>query len=143
MGHLCLQKGQAKSTYGTGCFLLCNVGPTKIDSKHGLLATVAFKLGAKVPAMYALEGSVAVAGAALNWLRDNLGILDDANSAEALAEAVTETNDVYFVPAFSGMYAPYWEQEARGSVALNLYQIKEVVNTYIVGITTKHFFKGS
>ncbi|KAK6622616.1 hypothetical protein RUM43_008458 [Polyplax serrata] len=116
LGHLCLERGQAKSTYGTGCFLLCNVGNKKLNSKNGLLSTVAFKLGATAPAMYALEGSVAVAGSALNWLRDNLGILEDANSVEAIAEAVTETNDVYFVPAFSGMYAPYWEQNARGVI---------------------------
>lgn len=113
---MCLKKGQAKSTYGTGCFLLCNIGPQKLDSKHGLLTTVAFKLGAQAPAMYALEGSVAVAGAALNWLKDNLGLLDNAKSAESIAEAVNETNDVYFVPAFSGLFAPYWEQNARGLV---------------------------
>lgn len=116
LGQMCLERGQAKNTYGTGCFLLCNTGTKKVNSRHGLVSTVAFKLGTEVPTMYALEGSVAVAGAALNWLRDNLEILDDATSTDAIVEAVTEKNDVCFVPAFSGMYAPYWKEDARGSV---------------------------
>lgn len=107
---------QAKATYGTGCFLLYNTGPAKVESSHGLLTTVGYKLGPDKPAVYALEGSVAIAGAALNWLRDNLNILDDFKDAESFgreAESV-QSGEVYFVPAFSGLYAPYWQADARG-----------------------------
>ncbi|KAL3285051.1 hypothetical protein HHI36_019177 [Cryptolaemus montrouzieri] len=119
LGQMCLSRGEAKATYGTGCFLLYNTGVTKIDSAHGLLTTVGYKLGPNKPTVYALEGSVAIAGAALNWLRDNLNILDDFKDAERIgkeAESV-QSGEVYFVPAFSGLYAPYWQADARGIIA--------------------------
>jgi len=107
---------KAKATYGTGCFLLYNTGKAKVDSAHGLLTTVAYQLGPNEPPVYALEGSVAIAGAALTWLRDNLSILPKFSDAEGLAEEaeLVDGGDVYFVPAFSGLYAPYWQQTARG-----------------------------
>lgn len=107
---------QAKATYGTGCFLLYNTGPKKVDSAHGLITTVAYQLGPKNPPIYALEGSVAVAGAALSWLKDNITILPSFGEAESIAAGaeLLEEGDIYFVPAFSGLYAPYWHQEARG-----------------------------
>ena len=111
---MCFTKGQAKSTYGTGCFLLYNTGTIKVDSNHGLITTVAYQMGKNQPPIYALEGSVAVAGAALSWLKDNVKLLSDVRDTELLAEEVLGTNDVYFVPAFSGLYAPYWQQDARG-----------------------------
>ncbi|XP_007518565.1 glycerol kinase 2 [Erinaceus europaeus] len=114
VGHMCFQEGQAKSTYGTGCFLLCNTGRKCIFSEHGLLTTVAYKLGKDKPACYALEGSVAIAGAAARWLRDNLGIIDSPQEIETLAKEVGTSYGCYFVPAFSGLYAPYWEPSARG-----------------------------
>lgn len=116
VGQQCLQRGQAKSTYGTGCFLLYNTGNIKVDSSHGLLTTVAYKFGPDKPAVYALEGSVAIAGAAISWLRDNLNILPKFSDAQQIAEEAmaVEKGDVYFVPAFSGLYAPYWQQDARG-----------------------------
>lgn len=118
VGQQCLARGEAKATYGTGCFLLYNTGNTKIDSSQGLLTTVAYKLGPKEKPVYALEGSVAIAGAALNWLRDNLTILPDFDAAEKIAEiaAQIESGEVYFVPAFSGLYAPYWQPNARGVI---------------------------
>uniref|UniRef100_A0A1B6MF44 glycerol kinase n=2 Tax=Graphocephala atropunctata TaxID=36148 RepID=A0A1B6MF44_9HEMI len=116
LGQRCLRPGQAKSTYGTGCFLLYNTGFEKIDSMHGLLTTVAWKLGKTAPVVYALEGSVAVAGAAINWLRDNLEIFEKVQEVENIASRVMHTGDVYFVPAFSGLYAPYWQEDARGSI---------------------------
>lgn len=116
LGQMCLQQGQAKSTYGTGCFLLYNTGTSKVESTHGLLTTVAYKLGKKSPVIYALEGSVAVAGAAVNWLRDNVNLVSDVSEVENLADRVMHTGDVYFVPAFSGLYAPYWQQDARGVI---------------------------
>lgn len=96
--------------------MLYNTGKAKVDSSHGLITTVAYKLGPSRPATYALEGSVAVAGAALNWLRDNLTILPTFGDAQSLAEKaeLIESGEVYFVPAFSGLYAPYWQQDARG-----------------------------
>lgn len=107
---------QAKATFGTGCFLLYNTGTAKVSSAHGLLTTVAYKMGPNEPAVYALEGSVAVAGAALGWLRDNMSILPKFSDAEGIAEEaeLVDGGDVYFVPAFSGLYAPYWQQDARG-----------------------------
>lgn len=114
VGQLCLQKGQAKNTYRSGCFLLYNTGTTRVHSQHGLVTTVAYQLGPNSPPVYALEGSVAIAGAALNWLRDNLNLLDNNADSELLAEEVMTTGDVYFVPAFSGLYAPYWRKDARG-----------------------------
>ncbi|CAH1107222.1 unnamed protein product [Psylliodes chrysocephalus] len=118
VGQQCLNRSQAKATYGTGCFLLYNTGPIKVSSAHGLLTTVAYKFGPDTPAVYALEGSVAIAGAAVNWLRDNLTVLPSFGDAQEIAEKAEtiETGEVYFVPAFSGLYAPYWQQEARGVI---------------------------
>ncbi|XP_060809509.1 glycerol kinase [Amyelois transitella] len=116
VGQMCLQKGQAKATYGTGCFVLYNTGDIRVNSRRGLLTTVAYQLGANSPPSYALEGSVAIAGAALGWLRDNLGLIEDAKESQALAETATEDGSVVFVPAFSGLYAPYWRQDARGVI---------------------------
>ncbi|CAH0402141.1 unnamed protein product [Chilo suppressalis] len=116
VGQMCLQKGQAKATYGTGCFVLYNTGDIRVNSSRGLLTTVAYQIGSKNPANYALEGSVAIAGAALGWLKDNLGLLDSAKDSQDLAEKATENGSVIFVPAFSGLYAPYWRQDARGVI---------------------------
>ncbi|XP_074093875.1 glycerol kinase 1 [Cotesia typhae] len=115
LGQLCLKPGQAKATYGTGCFLLYNTGNVKVDSTQGLITTVAYKFG-KAPAIYALEGSVVVAGAALSWLRDNMQLLNNITQTQDLAERVRTSGDVYFVPAFSGLYAPHWQQDARGVI---------------------------
>ncbi|XP_078224062.1 glycerol kinase 2 [Callithrix jacchus] len=114
VGQMCLQEGQAKNTYGTGCFLLCNTGRKCVFSEHGLLTTVAYKLGREKPVYYALEGSVAIAGAVIRWLRDNLGIIETSRDLEKLAKEVGTSYGCYFVPAFSGLYAPYWEPSARG-----------------------------
>jgi len=116
LGQMCFKKGQAKSTYGTGCFLLYNTGSHRVESKHGLLTTVGYKLGPDVRAVYALEGSVAVAGAAFAWLKDNLGLVEEVDHIELLASGVHHSGDVYFVPAFSGLYAPYWQSDARGVI---------------------------
>jgi glycerol kinase len=113
-GQACFDPGDAKNTYGTGCFLLVNTGAEPIASRQ-LLTTVAYKLG-DGPAAYALEGSIAVAGAGVRWLRDQLGVIDDADQVEALAASVPDTGDVYFVPAFSGLFAPYWDESARGAI---------------------------
>ncbi|XP_057324291.1 glycerol kinase-like isoform X2 [Microplitis mediator] len=116
VGQNCLKQGQAKNTYRSGCFLLCNTGTTRVYSSHGLVTTVAYKLGPDSPAYYALEGSVAVAGAAIKWLRDNMKLIKDVHESEHLAEKVFSTGDVYFVPAFNGLYAPYWRKDARGII---------------------------
>ncbi|XP_063995156.1 glycerol kinase 3-like isoform X1 [Diachasmimorpha longicaudata] len=116
VGQNCLKKGQAKNTYRNGCFLLLNTGTTRVHSSHGLITTVAYKMGPNSPAVYALEGSVAVAGAAIKWLRDNLKLIKDVNESEDLAQSVFSTGDVYFVPAFNGLYAPYWRKDARGII---------------------------
>ena len=116
MGQACFEPGEAKNTYGTGCFLLMHTGSSPMLSKHGLLTTVAAKLG-DAPATYALEGSVAIAGALVQWLRDNLGIIRSSAEVEALAASVPDNGDVYFVPAFSGLYAPRWRADARGIIA--------------------------
>lgn len=116
VGQLCFSIGQAKCTYGTGCFLLCNTGLEIVQSRNGLLTTVAYKLGPNRPVQYALEGSVAIAGAAIRWLRDNLGIITSSSEVEKLARSVKGTHGVYFVPAFSGLYAPYWQPDARGII---------------------------
>lgn len=116
VGQECLSRGKAKATYGTGCFLLYNTGNALIESTHGLITTVAYQMGPEAQPTYALEGSVAVAGAALGWLRDNMNLLDNARDSEKLALSVENNGDVYFVPAFSGLYAPYWNQEARGVI---------------------------
>ncbi|GLG94416.1 Putative glycerol kinase 3 [Gryllus bimaculatus] len=113
---MCFKRGQAKSTYGTGCFLLYNTESAKIESSHGLITTVAYQLGKNTPAVYALEGSAAVAGAALRWLRDNIQLLGDISETETIADSVVSTDDLYFVPAFSGLYAPYWQPDARGVI---------------------------
>jgi glycerol kinase len=115
VGQTCFSPGQAKNTYGTGCFLLMNTGQKKVISRHGLLTTVAYKFG-DAPAHYALEGSVAVTGALVQWLRDNLGLIRSAAEIEELARTVEDNGDVYIVPAFSGLYAPYWRDNARGVV---------------------------
>jgi glycerol kinase len=116
LGQACLHPGDAKNTYGTGCFLLMNTGETPRLSKHGLITTLAYKLGDEKPA-YALEGSIAIAGALVQWLRDNLGIIESSGEVEALAASVQDNGDVYFVPAFSGLYAPRWREDARGVIA--------------------------
>jgi glycerol kinase len=116
VGQACFACGEAKNTYGTGCFLLMNTGEAPIPSRHGLLTTVAYKLG-KQPAHYALEGSVAISGALVQWLRDNLGLIKASAEVESLARTVEDSGDVYFVPAFSGLYAPYWKDSARGVIA--------------------------
>ncbi|KAG8643726.1 hypothetical protein MANES_11G060600v8 [Manihot esculenta] len=113
LGQAC-RKGEAKSTYGTGAFILLNTGENVIHSKHGLLTTLAFKLGPKAPTNYALEGSIAIAGAAVQWLRDSLGIISSASEIEELAKQVDSTGGVYFVPAFNGLFAPWWRDDARG-----------------------------
>jgi glycerol kinase len=116
VGQTCLRPGEAKNTYGTGCFLLMNVGETPVTSRHGLLTTVAYQFGDQ-PARYALEGSIAITGALVQWLRDNLGLIEKSSDIEALAMSVTDNGGVYFVPAFSGLYAPYWKDSARGVIA--------------------------
>ncbi|XP_077986011.1 glycerol kinase-like isoform X2 [Glandiceps talaboti] len=116
VGQTCFTKGMAKNTYGTGCFLLYNTGEEAVLSKNGLLTTVGYKLGKDKPTVYALEGSVAIAGAAVRWLRDNLGIIKEAADIEPLAASVESTHGTYFVPAFSGLYAPYWQSDARGII---------------------------
>uniref|UniRef100_A0AAQ4NY81 glycerol kinase n=1 Tax=Gasterosteus aculeatus aculeatus TaxID=481459 RepID=A0AAQ4NY81_GASAC len=116
VGQMCFQDGQAKNTYGTGCFLLRNTGAKPVMSDHGLLTTVAYQLGRDKPACYALEGSVAIAGAVVRWLRDNLGIIGSSEELEKLAASVGTSYGCYFVPAFSGLYAPYWEPSARGII---------------------------
>jgi glycerol kinase len=116
VGQTCFDTGQAKNTYGTGCFLLMNTGSSPGLSKYGLITTVAFKLGQK-PAQYALEGSIAITGALVQWMRDNLGLIEKSSDIETLARTVKDNGGVYFVPAFSGLYAPYWKTTARGVIA--------------------------
>ena len=115
-GQACLRPGQAKNTYGTGCFLLMNTGENPFPSKSGLITTLGYKLG-EAPAVYALEGSVAIAGALVQWLRDNLGLIRTSAEIESLASSVPDNGDVYIVPAFSGLYAPHWRSDARGLIA--------------------------
>ena len=114
-GQACFEPGSAKNTYGTGCFLLLHTGGAPIHSDHGLLTTVAYQLGDSA-AQYALEGSVAMAGATVQWLRDNLGLIEAAGDIEALAASVEDNGDVYLVPAFSGLFAPHWRPDARGTI---------------------------
>jgi glycerol kinase len=113
-GQACLTTGAAKNTYGTGCFMLLNTGATPVASSHGLVTTIAWRIGGQTT--YALEGSVFIAGAAIQWLRDGLGILKNAAESQALAESVPDTGGVYFVPAFVGLGAPHWDMYARGTV---------------------------
>ncbi len=116
VGQACFKPGEVKNTYGTGCFMLMHTGEEVFHSKAGLLTTVAYRFG-EAKACYALEGSVAIAGALVQWLRDNLGLIRTAPEVEALAKTVEDNGDVYIVPAFSGLYAPYWRDDARGIVA--------------------------
>ena len=116
VGQTCLATGEAKNTYGTGCFLLLNTGDKAVPSTHGLITTVAYKFGG-AEAVYALEGSIAIAGALVQWLRDNLGFFATSAEIEKLAASVNDNGGVYFVPAFSGLYAPYWNGNARGVIA--------------------------
>ncbi|MDP9037716.1 MAG: glycerol kinase GlpK [Acidobacteriota bacterium] len=115
VGQTCFRSGEMKNTYGTGCFLLMNTGTARVDSAAGLLTTVAYRFG-DAPAVYALEGSIAVAGSLVQWMRDNLGMLEKSSEIESLARTVEDNGGVYFVPAFSGLYAPYWKDSARGVI---------------------------
>ena len=114
-GQACYDPGEAKNTYGTGCFLLMNTGAAKVPSTHGLLTTVGYQIAGSDP-VYALEGSVAVTGALVQWLRDNLGLISASDEVESLAASVDNNGDVYFVPAFSGLFAPHWRSDARGTI---------------------------
>ena len=115
-GQTCFSAGEAKNTYGTGCFMLMNTGEKVVPSKSGLLTTLGYKIGDR-PAVYALEGSIAITGALVQWLRDNLGMIARSEEVEPLAKTVDDNGGVYFVPAFSGLFAPYWRSEARGVIA--------------------------
>ncbi|MGH8949468.1 MAG: FGGY family carbohydrate kinase, partial [Acidimicrobiia bacterium] len=115
-GQACFEPGEAKNTYGTGNFMLINTGESPISSEAGLLTTIAYRIADRRP-VYALEGSVAVTGSLVQWLRDNLRLLDDASEIEAMARSVDDNGDVYFVPAFSGLFAPHWRPDARGVIA--------------------------
>ncbi|CAD7702475.1 unnamed protein product [Ostreobium quekettii] len=115
LGQRCVT-GEAKNTYGTGCFMLLNTGNKIVPSSHGLLTTVAFQLGPEKAPQYALEGAIAIAGAVISWLRDQLGVLNTADESEAVARLVPDTSGVYFVPAFSGLLAPHWRDDARGII---------------------------
>ncbi|MGH3671146.1 MAG: glycerol kinase GlpK, partial [Pseudonocardiaceae bacterium] len=114
-GQACLSPGEAKNTYGTGNFILLNTGTEQVRSRNGLLTTVAYQIGAQEP-VYALEGSIAVTGALVQWLRDNLGMISSAAEIEQLASTVTDNGGAYFVPAFSGLFAPHWRSDARGAI---------------------------
>jgi glycerol kinase len=114
-GQACFEAGEAKNTYGTGCFMLLNTGKKAVPSSAGLLTTLGYKIGAQ-PAVYALEGSIAISGALVQWLRDNLGLIQSSAEVEALARSVDDNGGIYFVPAFSGLFAPYWKSDARGVI---------------------------
>ena len=115
VGQTCFSAGEAKNTYGTGCFMLLNTGTRLVPSKSGLLTTIGYKMGDQ-PATYALEGSIAVTGSLVQWLRDNLGLIKTAPEVEDLAREVEDNGGIYFVPAFSGLFAPYWRSDARGVI---------------------------
>src|SRR5512134_622746 len=115
-GQTCFSTGEAKNTYGTGCFMLLNTGTSPVPSKSGLLTTLGYKIGDQ-PAVYCLEGSIAITGALVQWLRDNLGMIEKSEDIEALAATVEDNGGIYFVPAFSGLFAPYWKNDARGVIA--------------------------
>jgi glycerol kinase len=115
-GQTCFSTGEGKNTYGTGCFLLVNTGAKLVQSNNGLLTTVGYKIGGQ-PVVYALEGSIAVTGSLVQWLRDNLGLISNAAEIETLARSVDDNGGCYFVPAFSGLFAPYWQSNARGVIA--------------------------
>jgi len=114
-GQTCYDAGEAKNTYGTGCFMLLNTGEKPVPSKSGLLTTMGYKIGDQ-PAVYALEGSIAITGALVQWLRDNMGLIEKSSDVEALAKTVEDNGGIYFVPAFSGLFAPYWRSDARGVI---------------------------
>ncbi len=114
-GQTCFSPGEAKNTYGTGCFMLLNTGTKPVQSKNGLLTTLGYKIG-KEPAVYCLEGSIAITGALIQWLRDNLKMFDFSKHVEEYASAVPDSGGIYFVPAFSGLFAPYWKSDARGAI---------------------------
>jgi glycerol kinase len=114
-GQTCFEPGEAKNTYGTGCFMLLNTGEKAVPSKSGLLTTLGYKIGDQ-RAVYALEGSIAITGALVQWLRDNLGLIASSAEVESLAGSVEDNGGIYFVPAFSGLYAPYWKSDARGAI---------------------------
>ena len=114
-GQTCFSPGEAKNTYGTGCFMLLNTGNRPVQSKNGLLTTLGYKIG-DGEAVYCLEGSIAITGALVQWLRDNLGIIERSADVEALARTVDDNGGIYFVPAFSGLFAPYWKSDARGAI---------------------------
>ena len=114
-GQTCYNPGEAKSTYGTGCFMLLNTGERPVPSKSGLLTTLGYKIGDQ-KAVYALEGSIAITGALVQWLRDNLGLIQKSTDVETLARTVEDNGGIYFVPAFSGLFAPYWRSDARGAI---------------------------
>jgi glycerol kinase len=115
VGQACFDPGEAKNTYGTGCFMLLNTGSRVIQSTKGLLTTLAYQMGKSKPT-YALEGSIAIAGALVQWMRDNLGLIEKSSDIEALTQTVEDNGGVYFVPAFSGLFAPYWRSDARGVI---------------------------
>ena len=115
VGQTCFGVGEAKNTYGTGCFMILNTGTEIVHSQNGLLTTLGYKLGSD-RAVYALEGSIAITGALVQWLRDNLGLIRNAAEVETLANSVADNGGIYFVPAFSGLYAPYWRSDARGAI---------------------------
>jgi glycerol kinase len=115
VGQACFSPGEAKNTYGTGCFMILNTGTEIVPSKSGLLTTVCYKFGSE-PTIYALEGSIAITGALVQWLRDNLKLIDSAPEIENLAKTVDDNGGIYFVPAFSGLFAPYWRSDARGAI---------------------------
>ncbi len=115
VGQTCFNAGEAKNTYGTGCFMLMNTGNEITHSRHGLLTTLAYKMGEQ-PAAYALEGSIAITGALVQWIRDNLGLISRSSDIEELASSVGDNGGIYFVPAFSGLFAPYWRSDARGVI---------------------------
>ena len=115
VGQAALSPGEAKTTYGTGCFMIMNTGTDIVPSKNGLLTTLCYKFGDK-PAVYALEGSIAITGALVQWLRDNLDMIEKSPDVEALARTVEDNGGIYFVPAFSGLFAPYWKSDARGAI---------------------------
>jgi glycerol kinase len=116
VGQTCFRPGEVKNTYGTGCFLLMNTGEKRVTSKFGLLTTVAYKFGGQA-VHYALEGSIAITGALVQWVRDNLGMIERSSDIQTLAQSVEDNGGVYFVPAFSGLYAPHWKEGARGVIA--------------------------
>jgi len=115
VGQVCFSPGEAKNTYGTGCFMLLNTGTEPVPSESGLLTTLCYKFGDE-PAVYALEGSIAITGALVQWIRDNLKMIEKSSEIEELARTVEDNGGIYFVPAFSGLFAPYWRNDARGAI---------------------------